>query len=180
MTHKDIINQITGRDPVDQPASRPASSGGPGVWAALVTILGVLLILTVSTITAFQQSSRDQANTESGAEIARSYETILSEIRAAVQAGPADTEKAILALINDNRRIHGCKTVEAISQLASAPTCVVVTPVVTSTTSTTRQTPVITTVPPTTTPPTTPTTEAPKGSDKVAPGLLKKLVDLLL
>ncbi len=181
MTRKDVMSEITDRPPVEQPAPRPAPSGGPGMLAALVTVLGVILILTLSTVTAVQQSVRDQRSAAATASIIGSQNEILAELRAAVEAGPAGTEQAILSLINDNRRIHGCKPVDAISQLDSAPTCLAVKAAVVPPPTTKPAT--ITTAPPTTTPPvppTTTTTEAPKGAEKTPPGLLKKIVDLLL
>ncbi len=182
MTRKDVMNEIADRPPVEQPETQRPSSGGPGMWAALITVLGVILILTLSTVTAVQQTNRDQRSAAANASILRSQEEILAEIRAAVQAGPADTENAILALINDNRRIHGCKPVAAISQLASAPTCLAVQAV--STTVPARPAATVPAASPTTLPPaapsTTTTTVPAKGSDKDPPGLVKKLLDLLL
>ncbi len=188
MTRKDIMHEIANKEPVARLESLAGSSGGPGILAALVTVLGVVLILTLSTITALQQSARDQKNTNTNANIAAEYagllasnDVLLAEIRAAVQAGPASTEAAILALINDNRRIHGCKPVETIAQLATAPTCTVV--LATPTTPTTAPKPA--SAPATTTPKapaTTTTTTAPPApkTEKTPPGLLKKLVDFLL
>ncbi len=189
MTRKDIINEIADRPPIEPiPNGVAHASGGPGVWAALITILGVVLILTLSTYMALQQAERDRNNLQTNANISLSYETILSEIRAAVQSGPEETEIAILSLINDNRRIHGCKPVESISQLSTAPTCTVVrAPAVPAAAPTSTSVP--TTAPATTT--TTPSaTSSPSGTTtstikqtgpkETPPGLLRQILNALI
>lgn len=97
--------------------------GGPGGWMALLTLVGVIVILFGSFFLSARENEFYKQSLTALTAIAETNQTTLAELRAAIAAGPETTNVAILALINDNRRTHGCRTVASIEELSLAPTC---------------------------------------------------------
>lgn len=99
------------------------SRGGPGSLVAFITMLGVVGILLIAVRQSDRSASFNQDALDRLAGIVLTSQATLDEVRAAVKASPDSTNKAILALINDNRRTHGCQTVASIEGLNGAPAC---------------------------------------------------------
>lgn len=99
-------------------------------WYSVVTVTLLTAILTATIVGLTLQiwelrknNARTTATTKSLTNLAQGNQAILEELKEIVKGGDKNIANAILAVINDNRRVHGCVLVSSFDALDKAPSC---------------------------------------------------------
>lgn len=129
MTAKEraILQEIADRPPI--PVEPYVTSRMNRWFSALALTLLTLMLVSmsigaVSQLNEVKRAAARAALTDKAIlGIAQGNQGILAELRSLISGGDASTGAAILAVVNDNRRVHGCVAVKTFEGLATVPTC---------------------------------------------------------